>query len=62
MTKISKKLGHRLDKLKENAPTKKHFLINANCELAKLKKDPSAWKEHMEEHEAWDEALLDELE
>ena len=41
---------------------KKYFLLKANREMAELKKDPKAWKEYMQEHESWNNTLLDGLE
>ncbi|KKQ12085.1 MAG: hypothetical protein WCS92_01975 [Candidatus Babeliales bacterium] len=76
MIRITEETSHRLDELVEETHeskqalldkavqmlTRKYFLVKANNELAELKKDPKAWKEYMEEHEAWDETLLDGLE
>lgn len=76
MIRIAEDTSQRLDKLAEETQeskqdllskavqmlTRKYFLEKANHELEELKKDPKAWKEYMEEHEAWDETLLDGLE
>lgn len=76
MIRIAEGTSQRLDELAEETHeskqdlldkavqmlARKYFLVKTNNELAELKKDPKAWKEYMQEHEAWDETLLDGLE
>jgi hypothetical protein len=38
------------------------FLESANAAFAELKADEKAWKEELEERDAWDEAMSDGLE
>lgn len=41
---------------------KKRFFDNLNDAYAKLKSDPKAWNEELEEREEWDGVLADGLE
>jgi predicted transcriptional regulator len=76
MIRITEETSQKLDELAEETNeskqdlvgkavqmlTRKYFLVKTNQELADLKKDPKAWKEYLDEHEAWDQTLLDGLE
>lgn len=76
MIRISEEASNCLSELAEQTGTskqdllsqaitmlsRKYFLEKANRELEEIAKDPQAWREYLEEHEAWDSTLLDGLE
>jgi hypothetical protein len=44
------------------AQRRKHLIEASNAAYAKLRKDPKAWKEELEERALWDTTLADGLE
>ncbi len=50
-------LEHALDRYRREL-----FLERANAAFAALRDDPAAWKDELEEREAWDATLSDDLE
>ena len=62
LRKLAKRTGKSMSALLERAIDeyeRKAFLEEVNAGFAKLRRDPKAWEQELEERAAWDIALSD---